>query len=328
MNKIFVGKYKDVQAVTLENDVLRAIILPESGSKLVSLLYKPLKYEALWQNSSKTYIKSRYGDLFESGDFSGFDEMFPTISRCFYETSPWAGTELPDHGEVWAIPWNYEIQDNRVRLWVNGVRLSYRLEKIVSLEEAVVKIDYTVANGSSFAMDYIWAAHPLFNASPGMELIVPHGMETLVNSVAGPRLQRYGKAYSFPLATLENGEKCDLSKVPEKNDSGYQKYYFAEKMSEGWCRLYDHNLKLNIGMSFPQEKVPYLGMWVNEGGWDGQYNIAPEPATGGMDRVDFAKMWGMNSVLKAHERHTWFLRIALKEGQKMSALNEDGVFQN
>ena len=69
-------------------------------------------------------------------------------------------------------------------------------------------------------------------------------------------------------------------------------------------------------------------MWVNEGGWDGQYNIAPEPATGGMDRVDFSKMWGMNSVLKARESARWFLNISLKEGQKMRALNEEGIFQD
>jgi hypothetical protein len=67
---------------------------------------------------------------------------------------------------------------------------------------------------------------------------------------------------------------------------------------------------------------------LNEGGWAGQYNIAPEPATGGMDRVDFAKMWGMNSVLKAHEHQTWFLNIALQEGAKMRALDEKGIFKN
>ena len=328
MKNISTEMYKDVEAIVLENEVLKIIVLPKHGSKLVSILYKPLKYEALWQNPNKTYIKSRYGDLFETGDFSGFDEMFPTISRCFYETSPWIGTEMLDHGEVWAIPWNYDVRDKGLRLWVNGVRFPYLLEKVVSLAGTVIKIEYTATNVSQFDLDYIWAAHPLFNMSPDMELVVPKGIDTIINSVAGPRLQRYGKAYGFPLATLDNGDECDLSKVPEKNDSGYQKYYFEGKMTEGWCGLYDQNLKLNIGMSFPKEKVPYLGMWVNEGGWDGQYNIAPEPATGGMDRVDFSKMWGMNSVLKAQESVTWFFNISLKEGEKMCTLNEEGIFQD
>jgi len=327
MNKISTEMYKDVEAIALENDVLKAVVLPKYGSKVASIIYKPLNYELLWQNPNETYIKSQYGDLFESGDFSGFDEMFPTISRCFCETSPWAGTEMPDHGEVWAIPWNYEIQNDTLRLWVNGVRFPYLLEKIVSLEDTLIKIEYNATSLSPFDLDYIWAAHPLFNASAGMELIVPQGMNSIINSVAGPRLPHYGKAYAFPVATFEDGENFNLGLVPEKNDSAYQKYYFAGKVTEGWCILYDNSKHLNIGMSFPKENVPYLGIWVNEGGWDGQYNIAPEPATGGMDRVDFAKMWGLNSVLKTHETQTWYLNISLKEGGKMGAVNEEGIFQ-
>ncbi len=319
--------YKDVEAVVLENDALKTVVLPEYGSKMVSIMYKPLDYELLWQNGNDTYVKSQYGALFESGDFSGFDEMFPTISRCFYEASPWAGTELPDHGEVWAIPWNYEIQNDRLRLWVNGVRFPYLLEKVISLEETIITFEYKATNLSAFDLDYIWAAHPLFNASPGMELIVPQGMNTIINSVAGPRLQKYGKEYAFPSATFEDGQNINLGLVPERNDDGFQKYYFAGKVTEGWCILYDNTMHLNIGMSFPEKDVPYLGIWVNEGGWDGQYNIAPEPATGGMDRVDFAKMWGVNSVLKAHESSTWFLNISLKKGDKMRAVNEEGTFQ-
>ena len=32
-------------------------------------------------------------------------------------------------------------------------------------------------------------------------------------------------------------------------------------------------------------------MWLNEGGWDGQYNIAPEPATAAMDSITASKLW-------------------------------------
>ena len=79
-------------------------------------------------------------------------------------------------------------------------------------------------------------------------------------------------------------------------------------------------------MSYPVEKVPYLGMWVNEGGWEGQYNIAPEPATGGMDRVDAAKIWGMNSVLKGNEYYEWYLNISVSEGEKACKIKENGEF--
>jgi hypothetical protein len=69
-------------------------------------------------------------------------------------------------------------------------------------------------------------------------------------------------------------------------------------------------------MAWPPETVPYLGMWVNEGGWADQYNVAPEPATGGMDRVDAAGMWGMNSVLRGGETLQWWLSITVSEGER------------
>jgi hypothetical protein len=78
-------------------------------------------------------------------------------------------------------------------------------------------------------------------------------------------------------------------------------------------------------MSFPRDKVPYLGVWVNEGGWVGQYNIALEPSTGAMDRVDFARMWGMNSFLRSFEQRQWYLNIAVQKGEKASGMKENGV---
>ena len=73
---------------------------------------------------------------------------------------------------------------------------------------------------------------------------------------------------------------------------------------------------LNIGLAWPAETVPYLGMWVNEGGWFGQYNVAPEPATAAMDRVDAAKMWGAASTLSAGEFRRWWLAITVRSGEQ------------
>jgi hypothetical protein len=80
-------------------------------------------------------------------------------------------------------------------------------------------------------------------------------------------------------------------------------------------------------MSFPAEKVPYLGMWLNEGGYAGQYNIAPEPATAAMDRIDFSKMWGMGSVLAPKGSHEWHLAISLGEGKEPRGMTAGGEFR-
>lgn len=316
--------YKNAEAVVLENEQLRVSITPNHGARTASIVYKPLQQELLWQNPDPVHAEPGYGAPYDDGEFAGFDEMFPTISRCCYEHYPWQGIEVPDHGEVWSIPWSYAYEEDGVRFSVNGVRFPYRLEKKVYLRQNRLCTEYRVENLSSHKFSYIWAAHPLFNTEEGMEIIVPPGMKRIINSVQGEMLGGYGERYSFPRARLAGGREVDLSRVPARNKTGYQKYYFDGKAVDGWCLLHSPKKLLNIGLSFPIETVPYLGMWVNEGGFGGQYNIAPEPATAPMDRIDCAEMWGGCSVLEGKASREWYLTITLNDGQRASGMDEAG----
>lgn len=326
MSKIYEDIYKDVKAVSLENKTLKVTVLPDYGSKLSSIVYKPSGYELLWQNPSKNFIKNKYGDNYIMGEFSGFDEMFPCIDRFFYEDYPWVGVEAPDHGEVWAVPWSYEIKDKSLAMTVFGTRFPYQLFKNVELFENGIIINYRVKNLSPFYFPYIWAAHPLFNTVEGMEFIVPDSMNKIVNAVQSVTLGDYGRHYSFPMGVKEDGNEINFSIVPERNNFGYQKYFFLGKITAGWCFMYNPKEQLNIGFSYPSKKIPYLGMWLNEGGRAEQYNIAPEPATGGMDRVDLSKKWNMSSTLKPYEENSWYLYITVKEGEKVHKMDEKGNF--
>jgi len=323
MSVVSRGRYKDQDAVVLDNGKLRAVVLPAWGAKTISLVHRG-GGETLWQNPSPAFARTGYGESYDRGEFAGFDEMFPTISRCYYESAPWAGVELPDHGEVWTIPWKYTMEPDSVSLTVRGTRLPYTLKKTVSLEGERLVMQYAAANQSEFPLDFIWAAHPLFNATEGMRFIVPAGMRKIINAVPGEVLGGYGEHYDFPLARRADGREIRLDTVPRRNDHGYQKYYFAGRVSEGWCMLRDDAKKLTIGLSYPAEKVPYLGMWLNEGGLAGQYNIAPEPATAGMDRIDFARMWGMGSQLAPGATCTWHLVISVAEGREPRGVSPTG----
>ena len=41
-------------------------------------------------------------------------------------------------------------------------------------------------------------------------------------------------------------------------------------------------------MMFPKEQVPYLAIWANYGGYQGQYHLALEPATGLLDNLSYS----------------------------------------
>jgi galactose mutarotase-like enzyme len=311
MNSMRRGEYCGVPALVLENDLLRTVVLPDRGSKMASLLYKPDNVELLWQPPDGCYPPARYADPYDARHATGFDEMFPSISSCHYEAYPWAGTTIPDHGEVWSMPWAWTIEHDEVSLEVYGVRFPYRLNKRIRLQPNCVEIAYQATNLSCFDMDFLWAAHPLFSVSPGVEIAVPPDMGSIVNAAAGPRLPEYGQVYSFPHCQSANGATLELNRVPPYNGTGYQKYYFSGPSVDGWCELRSPRNGLSVRLAFPVQEVPYLGMWVNEGGWNGQYNMAPEPATGAMDRIDAAKLWGMNSILPAHQSKSWWLHISV-----------------
>lgn len=332
------GEYKGQEAIVLENHSLRALILPGWGSKLASLYCRDKDYELLWQNPASEFRPTAYADPFENGEAAGFDEMFPTITRCLYEREPWTGVEMPDHGEVWSVPWRCTLTADSVELEVDGVRFAYTLGKRVRLDGDTLHIEYTLENRSKSELDFIWAAHPLFNTVEGMRMLVPADLDRIINSVPSRRLGGYGRMHRFPFARLGPdadirpgapgesdtptapratfGHGFDLSTIPAKGSSDFQKYWFAEKLRQGWCILHDPRRMLNIGLAWPAETVAYLGIWVNEGGWFGQYNVAPEPATAAMDRVDASKMWNAASTLSAGERRQWWLTITVRPGEE------------
>jgi hypothetical protein len=98
-------------------------------------------------------------------------------------------------------------------------------------------------------------------------------------------------------------------------------------MTEGWCALKDSSTGDTVGMSYPVDKLPYLGIWVNEGGYKDQYNVALEPCTGALDRLDIAKQWKKVSTLKAKSEFSWYLNMTFDRGRKVNLVDSDGFIR-
>ena len=80
-------------------------------------------------------------------------------------------------------------------------------------------------------------------------------------------------------------------------------------------------------MAWPVEQVPYLGMWVNEGVWAGQYHLAPEPCTAPFDRWDIARQWGKLPVIPPFGYQQWTLRISVALADTPSRVDPDGTIR-
>ncbi len=309
--KIYKGKYKNVFSIIIESKVLRVNILPQYGAKIQSIFQKEKQKEYLFQSEGKYFKKPEYGIFFEKGECSGFDDMFPSISTCYYPVKPWQGIKVPDHGEVWSIPWDYELKDDSIILSTHGVRFPYKLIKKISLKNNnILNIEYKAINYSNYNFDFIWAAHPLFNCSENTKIILPESVDKVINVYnESKRLGKYGKVFSWPIANTGLDNEYDMSKISSKKRNLCEKYYILNDLDLGKASLYDTKTGDLITLRYPIDKVPYLGVWINEGGFLGQYNVALEPCTGAFDRVDFAKQWNRISTIEAKNKYEWFLEM-------------------
>ncbi len=322
------GKYKDVRAVVLESDELRVTIVPDHGAKLASLIHKTTGREHMDQLPGEVFRIASYGAPYESGECSGFDDMFPTITECYCNVEPWNGIKMPDHGEVWSLPWKCEISGSEVRLSVHGVRFPYVLSKTVRLEqENTLLFDYSVQNLSACDFPAMWAAHPLFAVTPGTRIVLPDSARNIMNTVPGEALGEYGTRLDFPIARTATGKKWDLSRVNPREGKYYFKYFFLDELREGFAVLHDPPARETVGLVWPVGQVPYLGMWVNEGAWGGMYHVAPEPCTAPFDRWDIARQWGKLPVIPAFGSLKWWLRITVGLSQNPSRVEPDGTIR-
>jgi len=311
MTRIYETAYKGFPGICMENSALRAIILPGQGSKLCSLVDLETGQEYIYQGKTDVYRPGRYDGNYLEGECAGVDECFPNIDESFYDAFPWKGTLLPDHGEVWALPWDMTREEDTLLLGIHGVRLPYRLEKKLSLQGRILRMDYTLTNLSGFDMDYIWAAHMMLQAREGCVFQFPETLsKAYVTMSDSGTVGRYGDTFLYP----QTGD-YDFRVYRGDAANDYQKIYFADKLDDasGWANIHYPDGSL-FQIRFPTRQVPYLGAIQAEGGELELRCLFLEPCTGAFDRTDIAKKHGMNSVLKPRETVSWYLEIEIQRG--------------
>lgn len=314
MTTIYPSMYKGIEGISVENGTLSAVFLPSQGAKLCSLKSKLTDYEYIYQGKTTKYRMATYGQSYLEGECAGIDEIFPNIDAFYYDMAPWEGSYFPDHGEVWALPWEYEIEGECLKMSTVGVKLPYRLMKRVSMtEDGKLHIEYEVENLSCFAMDYIWASHMMFTAEEGCQFEFEENLSrAYVTMSDSGTIGGYGDTFYYPFAKQRNKIIYDMRVHRGMTANDYQKIYFADKLKadQGWGRIvYPDESSLTI--TFPIEEIPYLGIIQAEGGELDLRCMFMEPCTGAFDRPDIAKLHGMNSVLQAKEKKCWYLDIQL-----------------
>ena len=294
-------QYKGVLSLVLETEQLKVRVIPSVGGKISSIYNKEKDFELLFQNKEEVYRSAEIYDDFSEYDASGFDDAFPTIDTC----SVLIGEKevlYPDHGEIWAGEFSYEVIDNVVCLNYSSSILDYDYTKRIELTDSGLIVEYDIKNTGTHLMPYIWTMHCLINCEEGMRFIFPSEPYDALNVMDNKKLGDIGNilALTDDLMTVESVEAKDM-----------KKYYLNGKVNEGLCGAYYPSKDITYKVHYDKNILPYLGIWITEGGFRGDYNCALEPATGFYDNTEQAIKNNTACCLKANETLKFSLKIDL-----------------
>lgn len=316
--------FRGFEAFMLENESVRCVVVPALGGKLVSLIHLPTMREWLWKNPNLEYKAGEYGASYvQRYDVGGWDECFPSVAATRHPSFPWEGTPIPDHGELWAVPWKAETfcdgTHAEVRLVAHGVRFPYRFERTMHMEagEPGIRLAYSATNLTPHAMPFIWSSHPAIAVLPGMKIQTPMREMTVYSSV-DERFGVLGRPVTWPQVADRDGRVLDLSNCPDPSFAVALKLY-GKSPAQGYVAIQDIVLGAELRMQFDPTEVTHLGMWLNYGGWSGvanapaYYNVAIEPCIGAQDDLAIAmRNFGEYAELPPLGRQAWQVDLILR----------------
>lgn len=280
---------------------IEVVVLPDRGAKIVSLQHRPTRLEWLWLNPHLPWRPPHARDSFVAlHDVGGWDECFPTVAPTVVNGRRWA-----DHGDLWWRRWQVEARGSALLCSVEGDGYSFA-RRIESSGDGLW-FGYEVTNTGSMPLPYLWCAHPLFKATPPIEIELEGRPEVRFGSHS-PFGER-GDCFHWP-----SSESRTFSQVGKPSQQAVKLFAAVES---GRVTL-QHPDGPQLTLRWSAAKLPILGIWVNEGGWSGAgtppyTNVGIEPGNGAPDDLAVAMTeWECYRQLEPNERHTWSLTLNMQ----------------
>jgi hypothetical protein len=287
--------YRGFDALVLENDFLRILVLPEKGSDIIEFVYKPLDLDFLWRAPSGFWTLDRLfpGDITTRSSFidyypGGWQEILPNGGP----TNQLHGVEFPEHSETPLLPWSWEITADEpdrvaVTLQVRLLRLPILIEKTLRLGKGpILYIDEVVRNLGTEDLEIMWGHHPTLGApfidkDCVIDLPAAGGISHPTERFSCQRLVP-NQRFNWPFANCGDLGMVDFSLVLPPY-AGKADLFYLTDLKEGWFAVTNQKLSVTFGLAWTPEVFKHLWVWHDANGtkgypWYGQgYVLAIEP---------------------------------------------------
>jgi len=316
--------YRGFQAVILENDLLKVVILPGLGAKIWQITYKPASRDLLWQHPRIAPRPVGFGASYDDHFFGGWDELFPNDVP---ETL--GGEAMPDHGELWTLPWSFETRSEggeaAVKLWVETPVSACRMEKTIRLRagEAKLRFSHRLTNLGRGELPFLWKLHAAVKADEYGRIDV--GAKSAYIEDFGPtRTGKTGVSYEWPYAAAEDGTRHDMRRCLPSS-SGVNEFQYLTELSGGWCAYTDTASRIGLGLAFDPEAFRSCWLFATYGGWRGLSTVVLEPCTGYPISVAEGAAAGTHRTLAAGETFATDVVAVVYAGlQAVGGIDRDG----
>ena len=286
----------------LRSDDLEVVVLPRRGAKIASLRHRPRGREWLEQPAGDLAHPPSYGSAFTDADMFGWDEMLPTIDASPYPDGEYRGVPLPDHGEVWTLPWETRIAGEILLCSTAGQALPYRVTRTMRVQDARLQLEYELCATGTAPLWLLWAAHPQFAVDTGRtRVVLPADVHQLLS--VWPSIEPEPVEWPRP----------DLESTRGMPAGAGRKLYALPDAKIGTAGLVDPDGTW-LRLTWDPALVPYLGIWLDNGAYARHPVIALEPATGFYD--DLARAASTQRTTRVHPERPlrWSLEVSLGRG--------------
>ncbi len=279
-NNLTVRLEQGFEVCVLNNECVEIAVVPELGAKIVSLKDLRTGREWMWHPAGgKKLFRNQPGDDFSTSPLVGMDECLPTIAPC-----EWQGRQMPDHGEVWGVPWEVDAAAREQGVLKTSVALSrspFELERTIELNENEIRLDYVLRNRSSGVEHFLWAMHPLLRLCPGDQLELPASTRALLNGASW------------------------VDDVAKANPAGDCAKAFATGITEGSAAIHNAATGDRLEFEWAPAENNTLGLWLTRGGWHGHDHFALEPTNCDADALTLAAARNRCGTVAARDAVTW-----------------------